>query len=74
VERLLTPRLAGGKPVGAAPSLGEIRARAAAELESLDRSYRRFLNPHVYKVSITARLRGLKLELIKNHLGDPQYP
>ncbi|MDR1618372.1 MAG: nicotinate phosphoribosyltransferase [Treponema sp.] len=73
-EPLLKPRLKGGEPAGAAPSLEEIRARAAAELESLDQSYRRLLNPHVYKVSMTARLRGLKLELIKNCLGDPQYP
>jgi nicotinate phosphoribosyltransferase len=73
VERLLKPRLEKGEPAGAAPSLEEIRVHAAAELESLDRSYRRFLNPHVYKVSMTARLRGLKLELIENHLGDPQY-
>jgi nicotinate phosphoribosyltransferase len=73
-EPLLKPRLHLGKPVGAAPSLKDIRARAAAELESLDQSYRRLLNPHVYKVSMTSRLRSLKLELIKNHLGDPQYP
>ena len=74
VEPLLRPRLEEGEPVRAAPSLKEIRARAAAELESLDQSYRRLLNPHVYKVSMTAKLRGLKLELIKNCLGDPQYP
>jgi nicotinate phosphoribosyltransferase len=73
-EPLLKRRLAGGEPVGEAPSLKAIRARAAAALEALDQSYRRLLNPHVYKVSMTPRLRNLKLELIKNCLGDPQYP
>ncbi|MDR1900273.1 MAG: nicotinate phosphoribosyltransferase [Treponema sp.] len=73
-EQLLKPRLEKGEPAGPSPSLKEIRARTAAELESLDQSYKRLLNPHVYKVSVTAKLRNLKLELIKNYLGDPQYP
>jgi nicotinate phosphoribosyltransferase len=74
VERLLKLRLDRGEPVGTMPSLNDIRAHTAAELGSLDQSYRRLLNPHVYKVSMTAKLRSLKLELIKNCLGDPQYP
>jgi nicotinate phosphoribosyltransferase len=69
-ETLLKPRLIGGKPAGPLPSLPEIRSRMAAELESLDSSYTRLLNPHVYKVSISSRLRDLKLELIKNYLGE----
>jgi nicotinate phosphoribosyltransferase len=40
------------------------------ELDSLDQSYKRILNPHIYKVSITGKLRALKLELIRNFLGD----
>jgi nicotinate phosphoribosyltransferase len=70
VETLLKPRLENGKLCAPQPSLAEIRARTAAELESLDPSYRRLLNPHIYKVSVTARLRDLKLNLIKSHLGD----
>ncbi|GHT58068.1 nicotinate phosphoribosyltransferase [Spirochaetia bacterium] len=52
------------------PSLGEIKAHVAEDLDSLDNSYKRLLNPHVYKVSVTTRLRDLKLELIKTYLGD----
>jgi nicotinate phosphoribosyltransferase len=70
VETLLKPRLENGKLCAPLPSLAEIRARTAAELESLDPSYRRFLNPHIYKVSVTSRIRNIKLELIKNHVGD----
>jgi nicotinate phosphoribosyltransferase len=69
-ETLLKPRLMKGKPAGPLPSLNDIRARRAAELESLDSSYTRLLNPHVYKVSISPRLRDLKLALIKNYLGE----
>jgi nicotinate phosphoribosyltransferase len=67
---LLKPRLENGKPRGQRPALTEIRAKAAAEIESLDPSHKRLLNPHVYKVSVTPRLRALKLDLIKSHLGD----
>jgi nicotinate phosphoribosyltransferase len=67
---LLKLQMKNGKPCGPRPPLTEIRARAAAEIESLDPSHKRILNPHVYKVSVTPRLRALKLELIKSHLGD----
>ena len=70
VEPLLKQRLANGEASAPSPSLAAIRARAAADLECFDSTYKRLLNPHVYKVSITEKLRGLKLELIRNYLGD----
>jgi nicotinate phosphoribosyltransferase len=69
-EPLLKPRLENGVPVPPFPSLAEIRAHTASDLDSLDPSYRRLLNPHVYKVSVTGKLRELKLALIKNYIGD----
>jgi len=69
-EPLLTVKLSGGKAVAEAPSLPEIRERVRRELQSFDQSYKRLLNPYIYKVSISERLRALKLELIKNFLGD----
>jgi nicotinate phosphoribosyltransferase len=69
-QPLLKKHIADGKPCGAQPSLDEIRVHSAADLETFDSSYKRRLNPHVYKVSITEKLRDFKLELIKNHLGD----
>ena len=70
VESLLSEKLRDGIPVGEEPSLEDIRDKLRLGLESLDQSYTRLLNPHVYKVSISERLRALKLELIKNYLGD----
>ena len=70
VEPLLKPYLSNGEYTGALPPLGEIRSRAAADLASFDATYKRLLNPHVYKISISEKLRGLKLNLIKNYLGD----
>jgi nicotinate phosphoribosyltransferase len=68
-ERLLKPRMEKGKTL-AKTGLGEIRERVNRDLDSLDSSYKRLLNPHIYKVSITERLRELKLKLIHDHLGD----
>ncbi|MDR2135144.1 MAG: nicotinate phosphoribosyltransferase [Treponema sp.] len=68
-ERLLKPRMEQGR-ILARTSLAEIRERVNRDLDSLDPSYKRLLNPHVYKVSITGRLRDLKLKLIQDYLGD----
>jgi nicotinate phosphoribosyltransferase len=69
-EPLLKKRLEKGKTIGEEPSLHDIRANVRKSLGSLDQSYKRLLNPHIYKVSISTKLRALKLELIKNYLGD----
>ena len=69
-EALLVLHLKNGKPARDMPGMNDIRSRVDREIEYLDQSYKRFLNPHIYKVSITGRLRDLKLELIKNYLGE----
>ncbi|MDR1419812.1 MAG: nicotinate phosphoribosyltransferase [Treponema sp.] len=69
-EPLLKPRLEDGVPVSPLPPLAAIRAHAAGDLDSLDPSYKRLLNPHGYKVSVTGKLRELKLALIKDYIGD----
>jgi nicotinate phosphoribosyltransferase len=69
-EPLLKPRLIKGEPVQENPKLEEIRSRVRGDLALFDQSYKRLLNPHVYKVSITEKLRSLKLELINSYLGD----
>jgi nicotinate phosphoribosyltransferase len=69
VRPLLQKRLEGGNLMGGAVSpLAEIRNTVQQELESLDHSYKRLLNPHIYKVSITEALRDLKLDLIRRHI------
>jgi len=69
-EPLLKPRLEAGEPVAGQEALPEIQARVRRELAALDSTYKRILNPHIYKVSITESLRGLKLALLKRCLGD----
>jgi nicotinate phosphoribosyltransferase len=69
-QPLLKKYLENGKPCLPLPSLAEIRAHSVRDFEDFDSTYKRLLNPHVYKVSITEKLRNLKLDLIKTNLGD----
>ena len=70
VQPLLKKYMENGVFTESLPSLAEIREFSAASLENFDSSYKRLLNPHVYKVSITEKLRSLKLELIKSLSGS----
>jgi nicotinate phosphoribosyltransferase len=65
-EPLLKLRIEQGRLLNPGPALETIRGLVHAELGSFDPSYKRLLNPHVYKVSITERLRDLKQNLIKS--------
>lgn len=69
VEMLLKKRLASGNRTVKAPSSKEAifaaRENAKKQLETIDSSYKRILNPHIYKVSITEELKALKLGFIE---------
>jgi len=67
---LLSPRILGGKLVVPHPDLTVLKDRLRVELDRFDASYKRLLNPHVYKVSVSERLRDLKLGLIREYLGE----
>lgn len=69
VQPLLQKRIDNGERAAPDPSLEDIRTTVRRGLETFDSSYKRFLNPHVYKVSITSRLRDLKLALLSDILG-----
>ncbi len=43
------------------------RTRCFEQLSQIDSSHLRFLNPHIYKVSLTQRLKDLKVALIQKH-------
>jgi nicotinate phosphoribosyltransferase len=67
---LLSVKMKDGKITAPPPPLKEIQQNAMRSLGELDGSYKRLLNPHIYKVSVTEKLRELKLRLIKDYLGD----
>lgn len=63
-EDLLEPAFAGGKRQDGEPGLQDLRERRTADLERLDPGVRRLVNPHIYHVSLTEKMKDLQLELI----------
>lgn len=74
IKSLLVKRLENGKRTENAPVLEqsiiirEARAKMVSDLENLDNSYKRILNPHIYKVSITEKLKDLKIKFINERI------
>ncbi|AHE62946.1 nicotinate phosphoribosyltransferase [Borrelia parkeri] len=48
-------------------SLEHIRARVQSDLKKIDHTHKRLINPHIYKVSITEKLKNLRNKLIKEN-------
>ncbi len=72
VEPLLHPVIKNGVRTQPAKSPKEsieaARAVLQTQLESLHSTYKRILNPHLYKVSVTDELRQLKLKFISERI------
>ncbi len=66
---LLSRKLHAGKLDYSPPPLVEIRDRTVEGLRTFDESYKRLLNPHVYKVSLSRSLKELKFSLMKGNHG-----
>ena len=49
------------------PKLNKIRELAGINIRKLHPSFKRLLNPHIYKVSISKNLTKLKFGLIKKY-------
>ncbi len=63
-EVLLKPIFQKGEKVYRLPSLKEIRDRASRQLESLDKTHMRLVNPHLYPVGLEENLHHLRMELV----------
>ena len=66
---LLSIKMKEGRRCVPTPLLKDIRARTLRGLETLDKTYKRFLNPHIYKVSLSTALKELKMEIITRYRG-----
>jgi nicotinate phosphoribosyltransferase len=67
-ETLIEPIMRGGKRIGPAPTLAQIRERAAAELKRLPEPLRR-LEHFNYPVTISEALHALAAEADRHNLG-----
>jgi nicotinate phosphoribosyltransferase len=63
-KKLLEPVMLNGAIVGTQPSIQDIKMYRQGEVDSLDETFKRLLNPHIYKISLSDRLKNLKSELI----------
>ena len=72
VEKLLHCVMKDGKICVPIRPLSEIQQYAKESLASFHKSYRRLINPHIYKVSLSKRLKQLKRDLILEAKGIPR--
>ncbi|MFW5769282.1 MAG: nicotinate phosphoribosyltransferase [Spirochaetota bacterium] len=64
VEEILRPRITGGKRSSPPESLDDKRERTVKNINALNRSYKRLINPHVYAISLSEELKRVKKELV----------
>ena len=63
VTPLLTLHMANGERIGHSVPLKKIQRHVKENLNTLHKTYRRMINPHIYKVSLSAELKSLKTQL-----------
>jgi nicotinate phosphoribosyltransferase len=73
-EPLLTLKMENGRITAGEKPLAALQEHTLASLAEFDDTYKRNLNPHLYKVSVTEHLRDLKLRLIKEYSGGRGAP
>jgi nicotinate phosphoribosyltransferase len=61
---LLQPIFIKGKKVYDSPSIHEIRERTKHNLQQMDKSHKRLVNPHVYPVGLEESLYNLRTDLV----------
>ena len=64
IKPLLKKQMENGKRINPSPSLKEIQEKSIEMLSHFDKSYKRQVNPHIYKVSLSTKLKNLKGDLI----------
>ncbi len=65
-ETLLKPVVRSGKSVYTSPVLPAIRQRTLQTLQELPKGVTRFLNPHIYPVSMEKELYNIKVDLMRS--------
>ena len=72
VEKLLHHVMEDGKICVPVRSLTEIQRYAKESQSHFHKSHKRLINPHIYKVSLSKRLKNLKHDLILEAKGIPR--
>ncbi len=64
VKPLLKKRIENGQHCSVLPDIRDIREKVIANVQALDRTYKRLINPHIYKVSLSEQLAALKFKIL----------
>lgn len=72
IEPLLHPVMVKGRIVCDPPSLSQTAQYARQRLDMLPAAYKRFENPHIYKVGLSSKLKALRDRLIDQHNKYPK--
>ncbi len=67
IEPLLQLQMKNGIKTGDSLSLQEIQKRVKSNLKEFDKTYKRILNPHIYKISLSEALKRSKAQLIDEY-------
>ncbi|WP_339879204.1 nicotinate phosphoribosyltransferase [uncultured Algoriphagus sp.] len=63
-EILLKPIFSSGKLIYKLPTIIQIRERVQAQLDSLDKTHKRLVNPHLYPIGLEENLHQLRMDLV----------
>lgn len=66
-KSMLTMRIKNGKRIGSFRTASDIRKASQESLNSFDPSYKRLVNPHTYKVSISNTLKAERNRLVATY-------
>lgn len=66
-EPLLHKVMENGKKVNAPRTVAEIAAYSKSRLEKLPEEYKRFQNPHIYKIGLSSKLKQERDRLVLKH-------
>jgi nicotinate phosphoribosyltransferase len=69
-KEIMVPIFKQGRQVYDPPPLNRVKEHAEGELQSLEAETKRFVNPHIYKVSLSDDLHHVKKRLLTSHQGN----
>lgn len=64
VKPMLSLKMENGKKLDDQTSIKDLQKRVKTNLNNFDTSYKRIINPHIYKVSLSEELKSLKARLL----------
>ncbi|MEA1911601.1 MAG: nicotinate phosphoribosyltransferase, partial [Spirochaetota bacterium] len=67
VKPMLSLKMKDGKQLEKPVSITNLQKRVKANLNCFDTSYKRIINPHIYKVSLSEKLKSLKADLLDEY-------